>query len=447
MTVTDPATQRARAARVVAAVIRDNRTIDWVIANRPDWLSDAFSAELAYGTLRHFYVLSARCDRQLKKPLRKKDQDLYALLLVGAYQLLILETPHHAAINETVSAVGRLRKPWARAMLNGVLRNIARAAADESEHAEINEADQSFGLAPDKGPAHHGINSFLFEALSQDYPQVVQDLATACLSRAAMWLRINTRQTTTDQYIKQLNQLQIGCDQPFPELLPETVRLHKPTAVTKLPGFVEGLVSVQDVGAQLAVLCHPPMPHSSYILDACAAPGGKLFHLLERSQAAHQVVAMDNSEHRLQQTQQQAKRLHHEAAFCLADASHPLTQTTPFDLILLDAPCSGTGTMRRHPDLQLLLTPAAIEQHVNHEQALLANLWQHLAVGGYLLYSTCSLLQRENDGVINRFVADHANAQCQSLHLPLGTATATGWQTTPLEECDGFFYCLLHKTG
>ena len=425
---------RSRAARAVAAVIRDNRTTDWLQEYRPEWITHPLSRALTYGALRHYFGLAELVDNHLKKPLKSKDLDIYALLLVGAYQLKLLNTPDHAVINETVSAASKLRKPWAKGLVNAVLRNI-------------NATEQSLDST--------SIFSPVFRELLENQSStasLLPELSQACQLRAPMWLRISVSQVSVERYLLALTDQGVSFSQPFPNELPETIRLHEPMSAINLPGWDKGWVSVQDIGAQFACLLTHPQKQKR-ILDACAAPGGKLFHLLDRlhdpgyTDKDIEVDALEINPSRAAYLNTEASRLGHTIRILKGDAtSDNWWDHSLYDTILVDAPCSGTGTTRRHPDLQILLQTQDIPKHAQLQANLLNNLWPKLKIGGTLLYSTCSILELENDQVVTNFRDQNPDAALLSVELPRGKATQCGWQTTPIDDCDGFYYALLMRT-
>ena len=411
--------ERARAAQWLAQIASDpNRTIDRLVSRNE---LTPLERNLVYGVARHYFSLSAWVSGFLQKPIREKDQDVQHLLLVGAYQLQYLNVPAHAAVNETVNAVKALRKPWARALVNGVMRNLTKSDSYE----------RSFEMPV-----------WLRSQIEAQY-EGASDLMRALNERAPMSLRINTRRTTADEYLAGLPNAHQRTWQP------ETIVLDAPVTQTSLPGYSEGKVAVQDAGAQCAagLLDLPQSP--AIWLDACAAPGGKLFHGLERYplSSAH---AVELSPKRAAGLAEQADRLGHTGRFDLhiGDATQPehWWDGTLYDRILIDAPCSGTGTLRRNPDIKLHRTEAVLTQHTGLQAALLARLWPLLKPGGSLLYCTCSILRQENDAIIEQFVSTTSGARVVPLNLPTGAATPNGWQLLPTDpRTDGFFFARLEK--
>ncbi len=388
-------------------------------------------------------------DPLLSKPLRDKDSVVYSLMLVGAYQLKLADTPAHVAINETVSATRTISRPWARGLVNAVLRKASSLDM---------KLDQTFGHA-----------SWLVKSLQHAWPDIFNDILATNNQRAPMSLRVNSTLTSRNSYLERLFGKDVAATKGLAE---QSLILNRPQPSTTLPGWLEGEVAVQDMGAQFAApLALLPAAEATElestkptcatrILDACAAPGGKLAHLIELTAATAaqgdpeslppEIVAIDVNPDRIAQTEKVLARLGHTCQLTVGDAcTLEWWDKRPFDRILLDAPCSGTGTIRRHPDIKLLLKESAIAEHAALQLQILNNLWQTLAPGGNLLYCTCSILPEENDGVISQFIEQPDNdAQVCSIGLPTGQATKHGWQLLPTDpNTDGFYYARLQKVA
>ena len=430
---------RVAAARAVDAVTRNNRTIDWVESNHPDWLGTPLRRELVLGVLRHYFDLAPLITSMLTRSLRKKDSSLMALLLVGAYQLIYLDKPDHAVVDTTVDACIGLKRPWAKGLINGVLRNVER------EHRAGKMAiDQSFGH-PD----------WLEQKLRTQYGNDAQALLQANNTRAPMTLRINPVQTSSEAYCNELQHADIAYQRGY---LDETLVLDTPQPSHTLPGWDQGWVSVQDQATQFAghlLLEFAPSGQSLRLLDACAAPGGKLFHcqeIIHKRGINTQCTAIELSAGRITTTQEIAQRLQHQVELRCADATQlDWWDGERYDLILLDAPCSATGTIRRHPDIRVLCAADQISAHNRLQRELLFNLWSILRPGGTLLYCTCSLLCEENDDVVAELL-EIAGADVQACaldtYMPTGKATRHGWQCLPTDPLtDGFYYAALRKAG
>lgn len=446
--MTGASQDRARAAGTLARIIYQGKTTDQSFGpTGKDPEISPLTSELVYGTLRHYFLLEPLVEQHLAKPLRTKDLDIKALLIVGAYQLKFMRIPDHAAINETVSASRALKKPWARGLINAVLRKVA---ADTSA---VETTERSFGL-PD----------WIYERLEKRFPDMVQQLAEASLERAPMSLRVrslgkNGQQADTAACRDALLAAGITA---YPGWLPEQLILDQPVPVRQLPGYAEGRLSVQDGGALFAAelictgLSEKDRPEPLRILDACAAPGGKLFHLAERLAGAD-LTGLELSTERLAYMRQEAERLGHKDIHLLqgdaTGADWIGFSTATFDAILLDAPCSGSGTLRRHPDIKILRKPEDLPAYATLQRQLLDNLWQHLAPNGTFLYCTCSLFEEENDAILEGFLREHNDADLEPISLPLGTATRYGWQLLPLpaggdapnRTVDGFYFARMTR--
>lgn len=410
---------RARAARHLARIVGRGDSLDNVIRRE----TSPLCLELTYGCLRHHFSLTEAVEKRLAKPLRAKDLDVFCLLLVGAYQLQRMRVPGHAAINETVSAVRALGKPWAAALVNAVLRKLpARPAGDASDHPP-----------------------WLQDKIEVQYGDQAPALLRANNQRAPMGLRINRHKIEPADYRALLKRADIAFDDTW---LPESILLRKPQPSASLPGFQDGTVAVQDVGAQLVgAFMAERLRNGGRALDACAAPGSKLFHLLE-SGLELDVTALDNSPMRLQTLTELAQRLGHEGFRASAADACGLGwwDGEPFDCVLIDAPCSGSGTLRRHPDIKVTRTPQQVRQASELQGALLRNLWRTVRPGCTLLYCTCSILAEENDQVVESFLEAHEDARAVGVELPTGMATRHGWQMLPTEPAtDGFYLARIDK--
>jgi 16S rRNA (cytosine967-C5)-methyltransferase len=389
-------------------------------------------AELCYGVCRFYPRLQGLLDLLVKKPLKGKDADIRALLLVGLYQLQYTRIPDHAAISATVAATQQLNKEWARSLVNGVLRQYQRNAELLSQ--QLDEAEAS---------AHP---AWMLDKFKQQWPQRWSSLVDANNAAAPMTLRVNPRQSSRDNYLERLAQAGIGA-QPC-RFSPVGVTLESPCEVAALPGFGAGACSVQDEASQLAAPLLRPEDHSR-ILDCCCAPGGKTGHLLELMDGDSSLDAVEIDGERLQRVQQNLFRLSLEANLIQGDATTPdqWWRGEQYDAILLDAPCSASGVIRRHPDIKLLRNPGDISKLNRLQGQLLASLWPCLQPGGLLLYTTCSVFQEENDAVIGAFTTGIHDARALPLSPPWGVATRWGRQLLPESGAnDGFFYALIRKT-
>lgn len=409
---------------------------------RPDF---PLIQELCFGTCRWFPTLDALLGTLLSKALKSKDADVRWLLLVGLYQLRELTIADYAVINESVEASRSLKKPWAAALVNAVLRNyLRRKDALEAQLAEQESA------------ARYAHPQWLFDALAAQRPDSLAAICTGNNARPPMTLRINLRCTTRDDYRELLAKL--GINASLGHCATTALILDEPCHVDELPHFRDGWVSVQDEASQLVpALLKLEAGHS--VLDACAAPGGKTAAMLEAQPGLRSLLALDSSAKRLARVSENLERLSLAAntvRLAATDAGDLASwwDGAPMDRILLDAPCSATGVIRRHPDIKVLRTPEDVESCVVSQRTLLAALWETLAEGGLLLYTTCSLLAEENEACIEAFLDATADAKSERILAdwgveclasdgrPLGRALLP----TDARGPDGFFFALLSKS-
>lgn len=382
--------------------------------------------ELVNGTLRYWFTLRHGIQPLLSKPL--KDDVVEAALYLGAYQLLQTRIPPHAALGETVEAVKQLGKVPAAGLVNAILRRLHR----EQEIIATTLA------------THHGLPDWLARQLKTDWPTQFDALASALQQAAPLFLRANQRQIARDGYLEQLAQAEI---EAVATTLPDGIQLTQSARVTALPGFASGWFSVQDENAQRCASLLGDLTGKT-VLDACAAPGGKTAHLLEKYDVAR-MVALDHDGKRLQRVRDNLVRLqllHQPVDLIEADATCWQAKE-PFDAILLDAPCTATGVLRRHPDIRLLRQPQDVVQTVQLQAKLLKHLWTLLAPGGHLLYVTCSLLKAENEQQIQAFLQQTPDAQAVPIKGEWGEARPVGRQCFPKADGgDGFYFALLCKS-
>jgi len=427
---------RSTAARVIAEVVHKKHALNAVLANALVELPEnerSLCQQLCYGVIRWHCQLEVISQQLLNKPLRAKDSDIAALLLCGLYQLRSMRIPAHAALSETVNACKILGKPWATGLINASLRNYQR---------QQQEIDASL-LADDT--AHYAHPHWLIERYKHDWPEQWQAILTANNQQPPMMLRVNQQHGTRDNYLARLGSENINATAI--EHCPNGVLLATPCDVHALPGFSAGDVSVQDGAAQL-VASILDLKANLQILDACAAPGGKTGHILEHYPDNH-VVALDIAPSRLQSIEQNMDRLTLNAKLIAADAAETTSwwDGKLFDRILIDAPCSGIGVIRRNPDIKLLRRPDDIATLAIQQQRLLDNLWPLLKQGGLLVYTTCSALKQENEQQIAHFLAQHPEAQeCEPPNAP-ATRRSVGYQRLPGDDnLDGFYYaCIQHR--
>ena len=382
----------------------------------------AMLQDLSYGTLRHYGPLQAILARLLQKPLQ--DESIRCLLLVALYQLVYTHIQPHAAVDHAVKTTQVLRKTSAKGLVNAVLRNFLRQR----------ERLLSDAASSDEGRFSHP--QWWIDKLRREYPQAWEQILAAGNQHPPMTLRVNRRKVSVEVYLQQLAEAGIAAR----AVGASGIQLERPLAVDKLPGFSQGLVSVQDGGAQLAASLLD-VKDGMRVLDACAAPGGKTAHLLELADVG--LVALDHDARRLQKVEQNLVRLGLHAKCVAGDASQPSQwwDGQPFQRILADVPCSASGVVRRHPDIKWLRREGDIAQFAGQQAHILDALWQCLEQGGKLLYVTCSVFAEENQQQIKAFMARHTDARLLSL---LGRVEQD-LQLLPDREHDGFYYALLAK--
>lgn len=382
----------------------------------------ALLQQLVFGTLRHWFALQAELNQRLSKPFKTKDNDLLVLLTLGLYQVRHTRIPDHAALNETIKLCPK-NKRWAKGLINAVLR---RALDDEGNGGNHNTLE---------------LPEWLANRLATDWPDQLDAIAANSNQIAPLTLRsVIPRETL----LQQLNGASISSEAV--NATQAGITLQSGQDVTQLPGFDAGHFVVQDTAAQLAAeILAPGNQHR--LLDACAAPGGKTTHLLQLAPQA-ELIAIDSEAERLERVTENLARLKQSAQVICGDASQPAQwwDGAQFDRILLDAPCSATGVIRRHPDIKLLRRDSDIDALVKLQFQILEALWTTLKPGGRLLYCTCSILRCENEQQIGKFLQTHPEAKELPIQLAIGQAAAHGVQLLPGDSnSDGFYYCLLEK--
>ena len=368
----------------------------------------------------------------MSRPIRRATPTSAPSPSLGSTNSDSLVCRRHAAVSTTVELTRSLGKPWAGGFLNAALRRFA-AERDAIDRIKL---DASARLAH---PA------WLLEAFERSWPAEWESIARANLERPPMTLRVNTRRTSRRRYLEDLSSN--GIQARPTRHSADGVTLESPRAVESVPGFGEGLVSVQDEAAQLAAVLLDA-PRGSRVLDACAAPGGKTAHILERGANRVEVVALDDDPRRITDLQRTLARLGLSARVQIGDAGKPddWWDGRPFDRILLDAPCSGTGVIRRHPDIKALRRPEDVETMADRQSAMLRTLWSILVRGGRLLYATCSVLSRENESIIENFLSEQAGTEVVRIDAAWGRPAGHGRQILPGDDAsDGFFYAALAK--
>ncbi|WP_339442809.1 16S rRNA (cytosine(967)-C(5))-methyltransferase RsmB [Pseudomonas hunanensis] len=427
---------RLAAARALAAVLSGKASLNSSLPAQLDKVDErdrGLTQDLAFGTARWQPRLDLLAAQLLQKPFKAADADVQALLLVGLYQLFYTRIPAHAAIGETVGCADKLKKPWAKGLLNAVLR---RAQREGEELLAGMERDPVVRTAHPR---------WLQKALKAFWPEQWEAICAANNAHPPMILRVNRRHHSRDAYLALLAEAGIGASAC--QYSRDGIVLAEACDVRGLPGFAEGWVSVQDEAAQLAADLLELAP-GQRVLDACCAPGGKTCHLLEAEAGLAHVVAIDLEAKRLTRVRENLDRLQLDAELIACDARDTASwwDGKPFQRILLDAPCSATGVIRRHPDIKLARQADDIPALATLQGELLDALWPTLEVGGMLLYATCSTLPTENTEVIKAFLARTPGARELDLATEAGLRQPHGRQLLAQEGGhDGFYYAKLIK--
>ena len=391
----------------------------------------AFTKAICFGVCRHYYRLELIANELIAK--RPKSHVVWLTLLIGLYQLCYVNKPGYATINETVTLLTAFRCTWAKGFINATMRYYV----DHKTKIMIKLKKNIV--------FNYGHPEWLLQLLQYDWPQHWQSMVHANDLHPPMSLRVNLHKISRCNYLHKLQT--IGLDATKHHASLSGLNLSHPCMVDILPGFLDGEVSVQDESAQLIIELLQ-LTKGLRVLDACAAPGGKTAHILESEPNLQACIALDIDERRLGYINANLTRLNLQAAIIHGDAAHPEIwwDKIPFDRIILDAPCSATGVIRRHPDIKLLRTQADIERVITIQHNLLHSLWPLLAIGGIMVYATCSVLNCENENQIAKFISKTPNCSFKYHNYAWGYFTGHGWQILPgVENRDGFFYSVLQK--
>jgi 16S rRNA (cytosine967-C5)-methyltransferase len=408
---------------------------------------------ICFGVCRQYFRLEKIAYQLLKK--RPPETEVWLAILMGLYQLQFMNKPEYATVKETVGLLDILKKTWAKGFVNAILRRYGR------------EKDIILNKIKQDPQFLYGHPTWFIQRVQSDWPQEWESILTANDTHPPFILRVNSQKISVEEYQSLLcsdpldpadKQRNVGLEKHLSDSKPaliEKVRLlpysavglelSPPCEVSELPGFQQGLVSVQDQAAQLAPGLLDIKPGLT-LLDACCAPGGKTCHILETEPKLAECIALDIDINRLKRVRENLKRLELHAKIVQGDALNPTNWWNghTFDRILLDAPCSATGVIRRHPDIKLLRSEEDINSVLNIQASLLHNLWPLLKPGGLMLYATCSIMKAENEEQIANFLSKEKNAEVATESKDWGKNTGFGWQILP-GECDGFFYSLLRK--
>jgi 16S rRNA (cytosine967-C5)-methyltransferase len=425
---------RCVAARALSDVLDSGRSLTDALSGLDAALDAtrdrAFVRRLCNRILRALPALEWRLSRLLGKPLPRHAREVHFLLLCAIDQLIEGREPAPAVVHATVAATRTAGHPHLAGMVNAVLRNHQRRAEELSR-------------LPDRAPIRFGYPDWLLDRIRADWPDCWKAVAAAGNQPPPTWLRVNRRRAGVGEILERLAESEI--EGHVDARLPDAIRLDRSAAVTTLPGFSEGLVSIQDAGAQTAARLLD-LEDGQRVLDACAAPGGKSAHILETADV--ELTAIDNDATRLPRIEENLRRLGLTGRIALGDASTgaDFAAGARYDRILIDAPCSATGVMRRHPDVRWLRRADDIDRNTTTQRRILETLWPRLEPGGLLVYASCSILRAENCEQIRAFIERNADARAIEFDIIDSVATDPGHQILPGSlDRDGFFYAGLRR--
>lgn len=423
---------RLQAVKALEQIITNQQTLSQVIPKYFNNLTPqdkSFAKQLSFGVMRQFFVIQNQLKSLLKKPLKRKDNDILAVIYLGIYQMFWLKTPDHAAISESVVLTRTLKKPWADKLVNAILRKLQRSKFDP------NYTNYYLDSHPD----------WIKNIIKKDWPNDWENILQQNQQQALMTIRVNQQKTNTISYLEQLQSCDIAAN-AHPECS-SAITLESAVPVTDLPNFANGWASVQDASAQnVAHLLAPYLKSNQTIslLDSCAAPGGKTCHVLEINPEL-KVTALDKSSKRLDKIKNNLKRLDLTATLINGDASlDDWWDKNLFDVIICDVPCSATGIIRRQPDVKYIRTYQEVSDLVQLQKRILQNCWKMLRPQGVLIYTTCSVLKRENENQINDFISQKSDVINIKVNLLNSQQLLYGTQILPNDQ-DGFYYSLLQK--
>jgi len=426
---------RITIAHIIYSVVYEHINLDDAFAQHLDNNSrelHAFIKAASFGTLRYYHRLKLILDKLMSKPIKQKEAVVECLLLSGLHECLYMQTPSHACVSENVEALVSMKKPWAKGLCNAILRKTLREPETIDRYISDNET------------ARFSHPQWFIDTLKTNTAR--EHILAANNEAGPFTLRVNEQKISRADYLQHL--ADAGITATPTQFSPSGLVCAQASDVSTLPGFDAGWVSVQDEAAQLAALSLAAQP-GERVLDACAAPGGKTAHILERT-AGIDVLAIDQVDARLQRVRDNLQRLALTATVKQGDALKPgdWWDNQPFDRILLDAPCSATGVIRRHPDIKLLRRASDIPRLAKTQAQMLRALWPLLKTGGMLLYATCSVLPEENGMQIKQFVATTPDARHTPIDADWGHAGEFGRQIWPGEaQMDGFYYATIYKVS
>ncbi len=428
---------RLIATQIIEQVFASKSTLTYALRNNESFKQagndKALIQEICYGTFRWYIQLEYILNQLLEKRIKKKDSRLKYLMIVGLYQLRFMRIPSHAVVSETVNTCKKIKMEWAKGLVNAILRRYIRET--DIFNPDINNDDSLEASHP----------KWIIEQLRLDWPEEWKSILEASNQHPPMYLRINQRHQSREQYLIKMKQVGIaGQITPYSK---QGILLEKPIDVDQLPGFDKGDVSVQELAAQLSVDLLDLKPEQT-VLDACAAPGGKSSHILESQTKIKSLTVIEKDPGRAKRLSETLMRLGLHAITKVSDINDidHWWDKEPFDRILLDAPCSATGVIRRHPDIKILRTPEEVKTIRTLQMQLLDTLWKTLKPKGLLVYVTCSIFKQENSELIKLFTDNNNDCVLKPIDAEWGKDTGYGKQIlTGQNNMDGFFYACLEK--
>ena len=427
---------RAIAAQVITNLTRQRGSLSTQLTDFSNHPEISLLQEICFGTCRWYLSLEFLLHKLVTKPIKEKDQDVKSLILIGLYQLKELSIADHAAVNETVAASTTLNKSWAKPLINAVLRKYQRNSQKLTEELERSSPDIKYSCP-----------TWLLSEINVAWKSKSQSILKGNNQRPPLTLRVNISKKSPEEIISLFAENRIEVSRG--NLAKTAIYLDKPLPVEKIPGFTDGWLSIQDESSQLVPKLLKLKPKLR-VLDACSAPGGKTCAIIESERSLTEVVALDESMSRIQKTRDNLLRMGLKASLIRGDVINPSKwwDGRLFDRILLDAPCSGSGVIRRHPDIKILRREQDIQALTKVQAIMLDSLWQCLGPDGLLLYTTCSILPRENDFQIKDFLKRTDNAKYERITADWGVECSYGRQLLSGDKgnYDGFFYSLLSKS-
>lgn len=444
---------RLAALEQLKSICQDHRALSTAALNDAD--DSALAKAICFGVCRFYFQLGAVAEQLLEKPFKEKDLDILLVLKMGLFQCGYMQVKDHAALNETVALCDQIKKPWSKGVINACLHRFI-----ENKEGYLSKAQNCFGPF------------WLTKLLKKAHPEQWRDICQENLKQAPMWLRVNRctdviptqaglseciLTPTLDSHLRGndnndksndiANDQRSNTQRARRLQVPvEAIKLPKPIPPENLPGFTEGSCYVQDLSPQFAPHLLDLEPNQK-VLDACAAPGGKSLHLLE-VEPSIDLLCLDHDAKRLERLHENFARFGKTANAIVADAADidSWFDGNTFDRILLDAPCSATGVIRRHPDINLLRRATDINELHQTQLNILKALFSTLKTGGVILYATCSILPQENDQSIAAFLNETPQAKLEKIDLPIGHGSDYGWQILPGDgDADGFYYSKILK--